>query len=158
MLAASYDILSFSDTVPQCGGFLAVDVAACGLTSFLWPSNTPWCVRATPLSAPVSGQLGFSHVLSLVDSAAVSLGHMCHFEFWFSLDIRPGTGLLGHMVVPDIFSHPVGCLFFLLMVSFVVQRLLCFSRCHLSLLGGESKKMLLLFIAETVLPMFSTNS
>ena len=58
----------------------------------------------------------------------------------------------------NIFSHPVGCLFFLLMVSFVVQRLLCFSRCHLSLLGGESKKMLLLFIAETVLPMFSTNS
>ena len=60
------------------------------------------------------------------------------------------------------FSHSVGCLFTLLMVSFAVQKLLSLIRPHLFIfvfifitLGDESEKMLW-FISESVLPMFSS--
>ena len=50
----------------------------------------------------------------------------------------------------NIFSHSVGCLFVLFMVSFAVQKLLSLIRSHLftfvfifSTLGGGSKKILL---------------
>ena len=53
----------------------------------------------------------------------------------------------------NIFSHPVGCPFFLLLVSFAVQKHLSFIRSHLFIfvfifitLGGGSKKILLLFM------------
>ena len=65
----------------------------------------------------------------------------------------------------NIFSHSVGCLFILLMVSFAVQRLLSLIRSHLFIfvfifitLGGGSKKILLQFISKSVLPMFSSKS
>ena len=64
----------------------------------------------------------------------------------------------------NIFSHSVGFLFVLLMVSFV-QKLLSLIRSHLFIfvfifiiLGGGSKKILLQFISKSVLPMFSSKS
>ena len=65
----------------------------------------------------------------------------------------------------NIFSHSEGCLFVLFMVSFAVQKLLSFIRSQLFIfvfisitLGGGSKKVLLWFMSESVLPMFSSRS
>ena len=61
----------------------------------------------------------------------------------------------------NIFSHSIGCLFTLLMISFTVQKLLSLIRSHLFIsfaLGGWSEKMLLQFMSENVLPMFSSRS
>ena len=62
----------------------------------------------------------------------------------------------------NIFSHCEGCLFVLFMVSLAVQTLLSLIRPHLFIfiftfitLGGGSKKILLRFMSESVLPMFS---
>ena len=62
------------------------------------------------------------------------------------------------------FSHSVGCLFVLFMVSFAVQKLLCLIRSHwfifvfvVIILGGGSK-ILLLFMSKSVLLMFSSRS
>ena len=59
----------------------------------------------------------------------------------------------------------MGCLFIVLMVSFAVQKLLILIRFHLFILGfifmtlgGESKKILLPFMSESVLHMFSSRS
>jgi len=64
----------------------------------------------------------------------------------------------------------VGCLllllsFHLFIVSFAVQKLLSLSRYHLFIfvfisiiLGDELKKMLVEFMSESVLPMFSSRS
>ena len=61
----------------------------------------------------------------------------------------------------NIFSHSVGCLFILFMVSFAVQKLLI--RSHLFIFvfisitpGYGSKKILLWFMSKSVLPMFSS--
>uniref|UniRef100_A0A8D0WGB0 Uncharacterized protein n=1 Tax=Sus scrofa TaxID=9823 RepID=A0A8D0WGB0_PIG len=64
-----------------------------------------------------------------------------------------------------IFSHSVGCLFVLFRVSFAAQKLLSLIRSHsfifvfivITLIGG-SEKMLLLFMPESVWPMFSSRS
>ena len=65
----------------------------------------------------------------------------------------------------NIFSHSEGCLFFLFMVSFAVQKLWSFIRSHLFIfvfisitLGGGSKKILLWFMSKSILPMFSSKS
>ena len=62
-----------------------------------------------------------------------------------------------------ILSHSEGCLFTLLIVSFVVQKLLILIRSHLfvfafisNILGGGSQRILLWFTLESVLPMFSS--
>ena len=64
-----------------------------------------------------------------------------------------------------IFSHSVGCFFILLRVSIAVQKLLNLIRSHwfifvftLMTLRGGSEKMLLLFMSESVWPMFSSMS
>uniref|UniRef100_A0A8D0PAW3 Uncharacterized protein n=1 Tax=Sus scrofa TaxID=9823 RepID=A0A8D0PAW3_PIG len=64
-----------------------------------------------------------------------------------------------------IFSHSVGCLFILFRVSFAVQKLLSLIRSHLFIfvftviiLRGGCEKMLLLFMSESVWPMFSSKS
>ena len=66
---------------------------------------------------------------------------------------------------PNIFSHSLGCIFILFMVSFAVQKLLGLIRSHLFIfvfivitLGGGSKKILLQFMSKSVLPMFSSKS
>ena len=65
----------------------------------------------------------------------------------------------------NIFSHSVGCLFVLFMVSFVVRKLLSLIRSHLCIfafisitLGDRFKKILLQFLSKSVLPMFSSRS
>ena len=65
----------------------------------------------------------------------------------------------------NIFCHSVGCLFVLFMVFFAVQKLLSLIWSHLFIfvfifitLGGESKKILMWFMSESVLPMFSSKS
>ena len=63
----------------------------------------------------------------------------------------------------NIFSHSIGCLFILLMVSFDVQKLLSLFRCHLFIfisfaLGERSKKLFLQYLSKSVLPMFSSKS
>ena len=64
-----------------------------------------------------------------------------------------------------IFYHSEGCLFTLLIVSFVVKKLLSLIRSHLfifafisNILGGGSQRILLWCISESVLPMFSSRS
>ena len=65
----------------------------------------------------------------------------------------------------NIFSPSVGCLFALFMVSFAVQKLLSLIRFYLFTfvfisitLEGGSWRILLEFISECVLPMFSSKS
>ena len=65
----------------------------------------------------------------------------------------------------NVFSHSVGCLFVLLMVSFAVQKLLSLIRSHLFIfafvfitLEDRSKKIVLQFMSKCVLPMFSPRS
>ena len=65
----------------------------------------------------------------------------------------------------NIFSHSDGCLFVWFVVSFAVQKLLHLLRSHLFIfvfisitLGDGSKKILLLFMSKSVLPMFSSKS
>ena len=64
-----------------------------------------------------------------------------------------------------IFSHSEGCIFTLLIVSFVVQKLLILIRSHLfifafisNILGCGSQRILLWCTLESVLPMFSSKS
>ena len=60
-----------------------------------------------------------------------------------------------------IFSHSKGCLFTFLIVSFVVQKLLILIRSHLFIFitqGGGSYRILLWFMLESVLLMFSSKS
>jgi len=64
-----------------------------------------------------------------------------------------------------IFSHSEGCLFTLLIVSFIVQKLLSLIRSHLFsfafisiTLGGGSQRILLCFMSESLLPMFSSRN
>ena len=61
----------------------------------------------------------------------------------------------------NTFSHCIGCLFILFMISFAVQKLVSFIRSHLLIfafislaLGDWPKKTLLQFMSENVLPMF----
>ena len=65
----------------------------------------------------------------------------------------------------NIFPLSEGCHFVLFVVSFALQKLLSFIRSHLFIfvfisitLGGGSKKILLWFMAKSVLPMFSSKS
>ena len=65
----------------------------------------------------------------------------------------------------DIVSYSVDCFFVLFMVSFAVQKLLSFIRSHLFIfvlifitLGCGSKKILLWFMSDSVLPVFSFKS
>ena len=65
----------------------------------------------------------------------------------------------------NTFSHSQGCHFVLFTVSFAVQKYLSFTRSHLFIfvfiavtIGGGSKKVLLWFMSNSVLPMFSSKS
>ena len=67
-------------------------------------------------------------------------------SFFYILDIRP----LLVISFANIFSHSIGCLFFLVMVSFAVQKLVSLIQSHLFsfvfisiALGGGSKRILL---------------
>ena len=51
------------------------------------------------IHSSVHRHLGCLHVLAIVNSAAMNLRHMYHFQLEFSLDIWQGAGLLIHLVV-----------------------------------------------------------
>ena len=63
-----------------------------------------------------------------------------------------------------IFSHSEGCLFTLLIVTFVVQELLSLIRSHLfifafiSITLGGGEDLAVIFMSEIVLPMFSSRN
>ena len=80
-------------------------------------------------------------------------------ELFIYLEINP----LSVDLFANIFSYSEGCLFVLFVVSSALQNLLSFIRSHLFIfvfisisLGGESKKILLWFMSNSVLPMFSS--
>ena len=84
-----------------------------------------------------------------------------HVSSLYLLDVNP----LLDMSFTNIFSHTVGCLFVLLMVSFAVQKLFSLMQSHLfifyfvSLAQGDAfRKKLLMFIFKRFLPMFSSKS
>ena len=65
----------------------------------------------------------------------------------------------------NIFSHSLGCLFVLFVVSFDIQKLLSLIRSHLFIfvfifitLGGGSKMILLQFMSKSVVSMCSSKS
>ena len=71
--------------------------------------------------------------------------------------------LLSVISFTKLFSHSMGSHFILLMVLFVMHNLLCLIRFHLFVLvlnfitlGGVSEKMLLQFMAKSVMPIFSS--
>ena len=68
-------------------------------------------------------------------------------------------------IIENSLSSSIGCLFVLLMVSFAVQKLLSLIRSHSFIfafisfaLGESSKKILLRFMSENILPIFSSRS
>ena len=84
---------------------------------------------------------------------------LSHMSCLYILEMNP----LPVALFANIFSHSVGCLFILFMVSFAVQKLLSLIRSHLFIfvfisitLGDGLKKILLRFMSESVLPMFSS--
>ena len=81
----------------------------------------------------------------------------CMKFFWCLLEINP----LSVASFANIFSHSMGCLFVLFMISFAVQKLLNLIRFHLFIfvfifitLGGRCKKLLLWFMSKYVMLMF----
>ena len=77
----------------------------------------------------------------------------------YILEINP----LSVVSLAIIFSHSEGCLFTLLMVSSIVQKLLSLIRSHLFIFvfisiaqGNGSQKIFLWFMSSSVLPVFSS--
>ena len=71
---------------------------------------------------------------------------------WYILEINP----LSVILFANIFSHSVGCLFVLFLVSFAVQKLLSLIRSNWFIfafifitLGGGSRKILLKFMSKS---------
>ena len=82
-------------------------------------------------------------------------------SYLYILEIKP----LLVALFASIFSQFVGCLFILFMVSFAVQKLISLIRSHVFIfpfiyiaLGDWPKKILVQFMLENVLPMFSSRS
>ena len=63
------------------------------------------------IHSSVSEHLGCFLVLAIVNSAVMNIWYMCLFELWFSQDICPIVGLLGHMVVFFLIFKGISILF-----------------------------------------------
>ena len=86
---------------------------------------------------------------------------LSHMSCLCILEIKP----LSVALLANIFSHSIGVLFVLSIVSFAVQKLLSLIRSHLFIfvfisiaLGDWPKKTLVWFMSENVLPMLSSRS
>ena len=82
-------------------------------------------------------------------------------SYLYMLDINP----LSVISLANIFSHSVGCLLVLSMISFAVQKVVSLIRFYLFVfafisftLEEVSKKILLQSMSKSVLPMFSSGS
>ena len=82
-------------------------------------------------------------------------------NYLYILEIKPWLAAL----FADIFSHSVGCLFVLFVVSLAVQKLFSFIRSHLFTFvfflivsGDWPKKTLVWFMSVNVLPVISSRS
>ena len=101
----------------------------------------------------------------------VSVQVPCSFLNWilclpgvelYDFFIYFGDQNLSEISLANIFSHPVGSLFILLMVSLAMQKLLILIKSHLFILsfmsldlGDISVKILLCGISEILMPIFS---
>ena len=144
------------------------------------------------IHSSVDGHLGCFYVLAIVNSSVMNIGVHVSFQTMFFSRYVPRNGIAGsygssififsfldHMsclyileINPlsvasfaNIFSHSVGCLVILFMVSFAVQMLLSLIRSYLFMflfisitLGDGLKKILLQFMSKSVLPIFSSKS
>ena len=71
-------------------------------TSFLWLSFGLLCIcHIFNIHSSISGNLGYFHVLAIVNNAAVDMGvHISLGDPVFvSFGYMPGVGFLGHMIV-----------------------------------------------------------
>ena len=112
----------------------------------------------------------FGHLLSSLEK--YSFWSSSHFLIGFFLKILSYMSFLYILEINpffvasfvNIFSHSKCCLFILCMVSFPMQKTLNLIRLPLFLflffitIGGGSKRILLRFMSESVLPMFSSKS
>ena len=86
----------------------SIRVAANGIIWFFFTAewySSVYIYHIFLIHSPVDGHLGCFHVLASVTSAPVNThGCMCLFQGKFCVDISPGVGLLGHMVVLHLVS------------------------------------------------------
>ena len=93
------------------------------------------------------------------------LGYL-FFQYWVAWTVCIlGINPLLVTLFANIFFHSIGFLFILLMASFAVQKILSWFRSHLFIfafiyfaLRDGSRKILLRFASENVLPMLSSRS
>ena len=86
--------------------------------------------------------------------------------FWcWTVYVLGDFNLSSTISLANIFSHSVGCLIVLSMISFAVQKLLSLIRPHMFILtflsfalGDKSKNVLLRFVSKNIQPMCSSSS
>ena len=108
----------------------------------------------------------FAEMLMFRSPAQFFIGFLCFDDIKpHELFVHFGNYSLLVTSFVNIFSQSVGCFFILFIVSFAVQKLLSLSRSHLFIfafisiiLGDGLKKILLCFMSESILPMFSSRS